>query len=78
MSNQYREVDEIDYILRDALRSNRDAAPNAERLFAALRARVVAEHRPARTVWTISAPNWAGSYMSVSYWYLAPLTRVMR
>lgn len=78
MSNHNREVDEIDYILRDALRSNRDAAPNAERMFAVLRARVVAERWPAPTVWSLAAPSWASSYMSASYWYLAPMIRVVR
>ncbi len=78
MSNHNREVDEIDYILRDALRSNRDAVPNAEHMFAVLRARVVAERWPTRIVWSLSTPSWTSSYMSASYWYLAPMIRVMR
>ena len=78
MSNHNREVDEIDYILRDALRSNRDAAPNVERILAGLRAQVVAERWPARTVWLLSTPSWTSWQMSGSYWYLAPLARGMR
>jgi hypothetical protein len=78
MSNHNREVDDIDYILRDALRSNRDAVPNAERIFVALRARVLAERWPAHTVWSLSAPSWTSCHMSASYWYLAPLARGLR
>jgi hypothetical protein len=78
MSNHNREVDEIDYILRDALRSNRDAAPNTERILAALRARITAERWPLRTVWSSSTPTWTSWHMSASYWYLAPLARGMR
>jgi len=78
MSDHEREIDEVDYLLRDALRISQDAAPNADRIFAALRARVVADRRPAHAAWSQSTPSWTSSYMSVSYWYLAPLIRVMR
>ena len=73
MSNHKHQADEIDYILRDALRSNRDAALNADRGFAALRARITAERWPTRIAWSSCSPSWSGSYMPASYWYLAPL-----
>src|SRR5262249_46079657 len=78
MSNHNREVDEIDYLLRDALRSNRDAVRNVERILAALRAQVVGERWPAHTVWSLSTQGWTSWHMSGSYWYLAPLARGIR
>ena len=78
MSDHEREIDEVDFLLRDALRISQDAAPNADRIFAALRARVVAEYRPRQTAWSQATPSWTSPYMSASYWYLAPLIRVMR
>jgi hypothetical protein len=78
MSNQNHEVDELDYILRDALRIDRSAASNAKYIFAALHARIVAERWPARTVLSSPTPSWSGCHMPASYWYLAPLIRVVR
>ena len=78
MSNHNREADDLDYILRDVLRSKRDVAPNAEVIFAALRARIVAERWPAHTVLPSPTPSWSGCHTPASYWYLAPLIRVVR
>jgi hypothetical protein len=78
MSNHNREVDDLDFLLRDALRGNKDAAPDAARVFAALRARVVAERQPMRTPWLLVTPTWTSSHMTASYWYLMPLARGLR
>jgi len=78
MADRTREVDDLDYLLRDALRSDNSVDPGKERVFFKLRARIRAERRGACRSQLIAAPIYAGSSLSASYWYLAPLTRVMR
>ncbi len=78
MSNHYREYDDLDCILRDALRSNEAVALNSERSFVALRDRLAGKDRPAYRPWSLASPGWTSSYMSASYWYFTPLTRGMR
>jgi hypothetical protein len=77
-SNQYREDDDLDCILRDALRRNEAAAPDQARVLGLLRARLAHDGNRARVPWSLAAPGWTSSYMSASYWYLAPLTRFAR
>ena len=76
MSNHICEVDDLDFILRDALRSNKDSVPDPARVFAPLRARVVADLWPTPIRWLLPTPVWT-SYHSASYWYLAPLSRLI-
>jgi hypothetical protein len=78
MADRTREVDDLDYLLRDALWSDDSGEPIKERVFFKLRARIQAERRGAHRPKLIAAPIYAGPSLSASYWYLAPLTRVMR
>ena len=78
MSDHYREVDDLDYLLRDALSSSRDAAPDPARVLARLRARIRLEYQPALMPWSRLTPAWASPNMSASYWYLMPLLKVLR
>jgi hypothetical protein len=78
MSDHNREVDDLDYLLRDALSSSRDAAPDPARVLAGLRARIRLERQPAPMLWSRMAPAWASPGMSASYWYFMPLLRVLR
>jgi hypothetical protein len=75
MSDQYREDDDLDSNLRDALRSDEAEALKPERVFAALRVRLPGEHVAEHAPWSLAAPGWTSLYMSASYWYLVPLTR---
>jgi hypothetical protein len=78
MSNRSREYDDLDYLLRDVLRREDAVAPEPRRGFAALRRRLMRELQPLRMPWSLASPDWPSSYMSVSYWYFEPLSRVMR
>jgi hypothetical protein len=78
MSDRCREADDLDFILRDALRRNKDSAPDTARVFAALCAQVAAERRPAYTPWLPATPAWTSPHLLASYWYLAPISRVIR
>lgn len=78
MSHHTREDDDLDCVLRDALRSSGAMAPDPERVFELLRARLAQERQPTRSPWSLAAPGWTSCYMSASYWYLAPLTRGLR
>jgi hypothetical protein len=78
MSDHDREVDDLDYLLRDALWSSRDAAPDPARVLAALRARIRLEHQTTLMPRSRMAPAWASPGMSASYWYFMPLLRVLR
>jgi hypothetical protein len=77
MSEHNREVDDLDYLLRDALWSSSDTAPEPARVLAALRTRIVTERRPALVAWPRIGPT-GNSAMSASYWYYMPLLRVLR
>ena len=78
MSDHNREVDDLDYLLRDALWSSRGAAPDPARVLAALRARIKLEHQHKLMAWSRAAPAWVSPSMSASYWYFMPLLRVLR
>jgi hypothetical protein len=78
MSNQYREDDDLDCILRDALRRHEAVAPEPGVSFAVLRCRLADERGSHSRPWSLVSPGWTSSYMSASYWYLAPLTRFAR
>ncbi len=77
-SNQNREVDDLDYMLRDALRCTNDPVPDSACVFAALRARIAAERRRVRRSWSFAMPAGAHAPMSAAYWYVVPLARMMR
>jgi hypothetical protein len=78
MSDHNREVDDLDYLLRDALWSSHDAAPDPARVLAALRTRIGLEHQPTLMPWSRMAPAWASPSMSASCWYFMPLLRILR
>jgi hypothetical protein len=78
MSNQYREDDDLDCILRDALRRHEAMAPEPGASFAVLRCRLADERSFRSRPWSLVSPGWTSSHMSASYWYLAPLTRFAR
>jgi len=77
-SNHNREVDDLDCMLRDALRCTDDPAPDSARVFAAVRARVSADAPGARRSWSIGTPAEAYAPLSAAYWYVVPLARMMR
>lgn len=77
-SDHIREADDLDYLLRDALWSSRDSAPDPARVLASLHTRIRAERRPTRVSWLLVMPSWSSSQMAASYWYLEPLARVLR
>ena len=79
MSDQNREIDELDYLFRDVLRSAQASAPDSARTNAALRARIAAVSQSMRWVsWRLCVPIEPVSYRSASYWYLTPPMRIMR
>jgi hypothetical protein len=61
MPDLTREVDDLDYLLRGALWSSHNSAPDPARVFAALRTRIVAEQRPVRASWLLAKPAWSTS-----------------
>jgi len=71
-----REVDDLDYLIRDALWSSYNIAPPPERALVALRARIENERQPARK--SCVTPAGVSTATSASYWYLMPLLRVLR
>jgi hypothetical protein len=78
MPDHNREVDDLDYLLRDALWSSDDAAPDPVRMLAGLRARIWLERQRALMPAFPTAPAWASPNMLASYWYFMPLLRVLR
>lgn len=70
--------DDIDCVLRDALRHDSLVAPPPGRGFGALRNRLLVERQPVRLSRLLAAPDWPRPYMPFSYWYLEPLVRIMR
>ena len=77
MADHNREVDDLDYLLCDALWSNHDAAPDPARVLASLRTRINQERQPALTSWSPVASGPC-AHMSASYWYFMPLLRAIR
>ncbi|MBK9945312.1 MAG: hypothetical protein IPP13_27295 [Kouleothrix sp.] len=77
MSNHNREVDDLDYMLRDALRCTNDMAHDPVRVFAVLRGRIDAGYRVRRGAWAHALPIGSHAYLSPAYWYVVPLARVM-
>ncbi len=73
MPNHYRQVDDLDIILRDALRSDDDAPANPGRVVLLLRERAAARGTPARLPWSLAAPGWTSAHTLAWYWYLGPL-----
>lgn len=79
LSDQEREVNDLDYVLRDALRCPNDRAPNPERVFARVCVQITSKHNQVqRQWWSLARPIGDYAYLSTSYWYLSPLSRIAR
>ena len=78
MPKRNREFDDLDYLLRDALRRDDAVAPEPRRGFGVLRKRLLGERQPIRLPWSLAMPDWPNPSTSVSYWYFEPLSRVLR
>ena len=77
MSHQDREVDDLDYMLRDALRRTNDPVPNPQRVLAQVFLRISAGRQAKWRGRSVATPLGDHAYLTTSYWYLAPLARMV-
>jgi hypothetical protein len=70
------EVDDLDYLLRDALWSSHDSAPEPARVLAALRARIAGAQRPADVYQAKRVTRYSPPYETTAFLYLMPLMRM--
>lgn len=75
MNNHSRDDDDLDCILRDALRSSGAAAPEPKRVLASICERLAGERCPAHRP---IIPDWPSSSVWAAGLYLQPLTRALR